>query len=148
MSSECFCLLVVRHCSSAQSDCHWQYSQERFCLHCCDRHRALTLMCQNSPWRWSCECCNIYCLPSGCHCSFGSNSVVITWHVLIGTSSKRATYNYMDGVWMRLEYKVVNAQGQSKSCYQECGCHFLVNKLEQARRNNRHTDTQQCIHNE
>jgi len=29
---------------------------------------------------------------------------------------------------MRLEYEVVNAQGQSKTCYQECGCHLVFQK--------------------
>ena len=38
-------------------------------VHCHDYHCALNLTCQNSPWWWSCEWCNNFCLRSGHYCS-------------------------------------------------------------------------------
>ena len=59
----------------------------RFWLHCHDYHctpmlrywNSSTLTCQTSPWWQSCEWCNNFCLPSGCHCSLDLNSMVIRW---------------------------------------------------------------------
>ena len=50
---------------------------------------------------------------------------------LIGTSRKLAAYNYMSSLalWTTFEYELVDAKrypkGQSRTCYQECGCHLI-----------------------
>jgi len=84
-SYECFCPPIDH--SSTRLWCSWQYSPRKgpqtFRLHCCDCHHALMLTYQNAPWWWSCE---HFCLPSGCHFSLDSNSVVNMWRTLIGMS--------------------------------------------------------------
>ena len=63
---------------------------QRVWLHCHKCRHALIFRCRNSPWWQSCECCNIFCLPLGCHCSFDSSPHVLC--ALIGMRWKLATY--------------------------------------------------------
>jgi len=84
----------------------------------------------------------MFCLRFGRHGSLElhqMNSVVITWHALIGTSRKLAVYNYT-AYWQTLNkawvwtggYKqslLRYAQVQSRTCYQECGCHLYSNLI-------------------
>ena len=72
---EPFCLPVVRHRTSARSNCHRQYSSHkrprRFCPHRSDRCRALMLTCRNSPL-W--QRCVMFCLRRGRHGSINSRA--------------------------------------------------------------------------
>ena len=53
---------------------------------------------------------------------------------LIGMSHKLAAYNYTSilAISTMLEYELVDAslpryrKGQSRTCYQECGCHLIL----------------------
>jgi len=116
----------------------------RFCSHRSDRCRALMLACRNSPLWQCCECYNIVCLHFGRH----SSIIWTAWwryspedeatkkerkerRVLIGTSRKLAAYNYMskpttlnDAGVQAGGCKWRYPKGQSRICYQECGCHL------------------------
>jgi len=109
----------------------------RFCPHRSDRWCILMLTCRNSPL-W--QCCE--------HCNNVLSSFWPPWHdllieqrghhvtcALIGMSRKFAAYNYASSLvleqrlstswWIQTEV----SKGQSRTCYQECGCHLInVNK--------------------
>ena len=68
----------------------------RFWLHCHECRHALTLRCWNLPWWWSCECC-----PSGCYCSFDTDSMDVTSCVLMKLPT-------LSSLWTRFEYELVD----------------------------------------
>jgi len=102
-----------------------------FCPHCSDRCRALMFMRRNSPLWQCCEHFNNVLSSFWLPWLDQLNSVVITWRGLIGTSRtcKVAIYNYMSilVLWTTLENELVDANRgiESRTCYQECGCHLL-----------------------
>jgi len=63
---------------------------------------------------------NFFCPPSGHHCSLNWNNMVVTWRTLLEKSCK-----LMGSLWVRLEYKLVDANSRSElTWYQECGYHL------------------------
>ena len=106
----------------------------RLCPYRRDRYHALTLPCRNS----RCEHCNnvlssFYSF--GHHGSLELDQLHIdsTWCALIGTSRKLAAYTYAcslvpfnnTGVWAGGCKRSLPRypKGQSRTCYQESGCH-------------------------
>ena len=111
---------------------------QRFCPHCSDRCHALMLTCQNSALWQCCECCNnvlsSFWLPR------------LTWTWSIEQHGHHVTcVNWNEPHVSRLQlYEQPSAfndawiwaggckrsltrypKGQSRICYQECGCHLL-----------------------
>ena len=102
----------------------------RFCPHRSNGCRALMPICRNSPLWQRCEFCNVLS-------SFWLSWLARTWtieqrgpHVtcaLIGTSRELAALN---DAWVRAggckRSQPRYLKGQSRTCYQECGCHSVT----------------------
>ena len=109
----------------------------RFCPHRSDCCCALMLTCRNSPLWQRCERCNNVL-----------SSFWLPWlyqfnrqrghHVtcaLIGTSRKLAAYSYAQPTTLNDAWEWAGGckrslprypKGQSRTCYQECGCHLVI----------------------
>jgi len=132
MSYEPFCLPVVCHRARSGSVA-LRKGPWRFCPHRSGRCRELMLTCPNSPLWQRCEHCNnvfVFVLAAMAQ-SIEQRVHHVTW-ALIGTSRKLATYNYTSKP-SALNNAEVRAGGckwryqnsQSRTCYQECGCHLI-----------------------
>ena len=111
-SYETFSLPIVHwaHDPTVFSSVAIRKGPRRFCPHRSDCCHALMLTCRNSHLWQHCEHCNVLSLfwPPWLD---QLNSVCITWHVLIQTNRKLATYNHMNSLalWTTIEYELVDA---------------------------------------
>jgi len=94
----------------------------RFCPHRSNHCHALMLTCRNSLLRQHCEHCNNVLSSFG---QRGHHVMCINWNE--PQVSRLQLYKHPIALnsttwWMQIEV----SKGQSRTCYQECGCHFIV----------------------
>ena len=104
----------------------------KFCPHRNDCCRALMLICRNSPLWQRCERCNNVWLSAWPPWldqlnSVSSRDMCVNWNE---PQASRLQLHQQPSALTTLEYELVGCKrrypiGQSRTCYQECGCHLL-----------------------